>query len=126
MAIEELLGGDSLADKVKKEKKKKDKEKDKSKSIGSIFGGALSGTILQLVPNRLIVQSWRSTEFARGDLDSTLILSFWPERPGARIELTHANVADSDFAGVSEGWGRYYWTPWRNYLTAQTRQRPKN
>jgi len=90
------------------------------------FGGALSGTILQLVPNRLIVQSWRSTEFARGDLDSTLILSFWPERPGARIELTHANVADSDFAGVSEGWGRYYWTPWRNYLTAQTRQRPKN
>ena len=80
------------------------------------FGGALSGRILHLVPNRLIVQSWRSTEFSRRDLDSTLVLSFWPEKGGARIELTHVNVADSDFAGVSEGWGKYYWAPWRAYL----------
>ena len=80
------------------------------------FGGALSGTVLHLVPNRLIVQSWRSTKFSRRDLDSTLVLSFWPEKPGARIELTHVNVADSDFAGVSEGWGKYYWAPWRAYL----------
>ncbi|HKC17376.1 MAG TPA: SRPBCC domain-containing protein [Steroidobacteraceae bacterium] len=80
------------------------------------FGGALSGTVLHLVPNRLIVQSWRSTKFSRRDLDSTLVLSFWPEKGGARIELTHVNVADSDFAGVSEGWGKYYWAPWRAYL----------
>ena len=80
------------------------------------FGGALSGTILQVVPNRLIVQSWRSTQFAKHDLDSTLVLSFWPMRRGARIELTHVNIADSDFAGVSEGWSRYYWIPWRAYL----------
>jgi uncharacterized protein YndB with AHSA1/START domain len=80
------------------------------------FGGALSGRILHLVPNRLIVQSWRSTEFSRRDLDSTLVLSFWPGKGGARIELTHVNVADSDFAGVSEGWGKYYWAPWRAYL----------
>ena len=80
------------------------------------FGGALSGTILQLVPNRLIVQSWRSTQFAKRDFDSTLELSFWPQRRGARIELTHVNIADSDFAGVSEGWSKYYWIPWRAYL----------
>ena len=80
------------------------------------FGGALSGRILHLVPNRLIVQSWRSTEFSRRDLDSTLVLSFWPEKRGARIELSHVNVADRDFAGVSEGWGKYYWAPWRAYL----------
>ncbi len=85
------------------------------------FGGALSGKILHLVPNRLIVQSWRSREFSRRDLDSTLVLSFWPDGKGARIELTHVNVADRDFAGVSEGWGRYYWTPWREYLTRRNR-----
>jgi uncharacterized protein YndB with AHSA1/START domain len=80
------------------------------------FGGALSGTVLQVVPNRLIVQSWRSTHFARKEIDSTLVLSFWPHKNGARIELTHVNVADSDFAGVSEGWSKYYWVPWRAYL----------
>lgn len=89
------------------------------------FGGALSGTILQVVPNRLIVQSWRSTEFARTDLDSTLVLSFWPENDGGRIELTHVNVADTDFAGVSEGWARYYWNPWREYLSQTTKARKK-
>jgi uncharacterized protein YndB with AHSA1/START domain len=87
------------------------------------FGGALTGTILQVVPNRLIVQSWRSVNFHRRDLDSTLVLSFWPDKGGGRIELTHVNVADSDFAGVSEGWSKYYWTPWRAYL-AQTSRKP--
>ncbi len=87
------------------------------------FGGALTGTILQLVPNRLIVQSWRSTHFGKRDLDSTLVLSFWPDPGGGRIELTHVNVADSDFAGVSDGWSRYYWIPWRAYLGERARRR---
>ena len=87
------------------------------------FGGALTGTILQVVPNRLIVQSWRSTGFARRDLDSTLVLSFWPAPGGGRIELTHVNVADTDFAGVSEGWSKYYWIPWRAYLETSRRSR---
>jgi len=80
------------------------------------FDGALTGTILQVVQNRLIVQSWRSTLFGRRDLDSTLVLSFWPDQRGGRIELTHVNVADGDFAGVSEGWSKYYWLPWRSHL----------
>jgi len=87
------------------------------------FGGALTGTILQLVPNRLIVQSWRSTQFGKRDLDSTLVLSFWSDTNGGRIELTHVNVADTDFAGVSEGWSKYYWVPWRAYLEKSARRR---
>ena len=82
----------------------------------SAFRGARSGTILQLIPNRLIVQSWRSTQFAKRDIDSTLVLSFWTVGRETRIELTHVNIADSDFAGVSEGWSKYYWIPWRAYL----------
>ena len=80
------------------------------------FGGALSGTILQAVPNRLIVQSWRSTHFGKRDIDSTLVLVFKPHAKGGRIELTHVNVAEQDFAGVSEGWSKYYFVPWRAYL----------
>jgi hypothetical protein len=68
------------------------------------------------VPGRLIVQSWRSSEFGRRELDSTLVLTFWAHSRGGRIELTHVNVADSDFAGVSEGWAKYYFIPWRAYL----------
>jgi uncharacterized protein YndB with AHSA1/START domain len=87
------------------------------------FGGAITGTILQLVPNRLIVQAWRSMHFGKRDIDSTLILHFVSDGGGGRIELTHVNVADTDFAGVSEGWSKYYWIPWRAYLEQRARPR---
>jgi len=80
------------------------------------FGGALSGTILQVVPNQLVVQAWRSTNFGKRDIDSTLILRFLPAGKQGRVELTHMNVAERDFRGVSEGWSKYYFVPWRAYL----------
>ncbi len=82
----------------------------------SAFDNVLTGTILQVVPKRHIVQSWRSPNWGSTDLDSTLILTFWPEKDGGRIELVHVNVVDDDFAGVSQGWEKYYWSPWRAYL----------
>jgi len=82
----------------------------------SAFGGALSGTMLHTVPGRLIVQSWRSTVFHPGDVDSILILLFTPKGKSGRIDLMHVNVADHDFRGVTEGWKKYYWRPWRKYL----------
>jgi activator of HSP90 ATPase len=82
------------------------------------FGGAISGTILHVEPKRLIVQTWRSTHFLPESMNSVLVLAFCPEQAGGRIELVHVNVADEDFAGVSHGWEKYYWTPWRDYLSA--------
>jgi activator of HSP90 ATPase len=80
------------------------------------FEGSIAGTILHVEPKRLIVQTWRSINFSSDDIDSVLVLSFWPDETGARIELVQINVADRDFAGVSHGWEKYYWTPWRAYL----------
>ncbi len=83
------------------------------------FNGALSGRVLHVVPHRLIVQSWRASHWNPHDLDSILVLSFWPAGAAGRIELVHANVADHDLGGVTEGWEKYYWTPWRRYLESR-------
>jgi activator of HSP90 ATPase len=80
------------------------------------FDGMLSGTMLHVDPKRLIVQAWRSANWPADAIDSVLILSFWPEGDAARIELVHVNVPEEDFAGVSQGWEKYYWNPWREYL----------
>jgi activator of HSP90 ATPase len=80
------------------------------------FGGRLEGTILSLMPGRLIVQRWRSIEFKRGDLDSTLILTFNKKGKGCRLDLVHVNVPEHDFKGVTEGWRKYYWEPLKKYL----------
>ena len=85
----------------------------------SAFNDVLRGTILQVVPKRLIVQAWRSSNWGPADLDSTLILTFLPEPDGGRIELTQVNVVETDFAGVSSGWEKFYWTPWRAHLSRE-------
>ena len=87
------------------------------------FNGALSGKMLFTRPGRMIIQTWRSTGFGPRDLDSTLILTFWPRGKSGRIQLVHANVADRDARGVTEGWKKYYWDPWRAYLTKKRKRR---
>jgi activator of HSP90 ATPase len=89
------------------------------------FDGMLSGTILHIEPKRLIVQTWRSGQWPADAIDSILILTFLPEKKGGRIELVQINVADSDFAGVSHGWEKYYWTPWRAFLALGSKPRRK-
>jgi len=81
------------------------------------FDGMLSGKILHIERKTLIVQTWRSGNWPLTAIDSVLTLTFWPAEEGARVELVHVNVPEEDFAGVSQGWEKYYWTPWRNYLT---------
>ncbi len=83
------------------------------------FNGVLSGTFLQVVKPELIVQSWRSTQFNDSDPDSTLILSFVPEGDEGRIVLVHLDVPDHDYKGVTEGWEKFYWDPWRKYLKSK-------
>ena len=81
------------------------------------FGGLLLGTTLQVVKPLLIVQSWRSVNFADDDPDSTLIISFTEEEEGeGRIDLVHLDVPDSDFQGVTGGWESRYFAPWLTYL----------
>ena len=80
------------------------------------FNGALTGAILQIIPQRLVVQSWRSTKFNDGDPDSTLILAFAPEGTNGRIDLVHLDVPAHNYHAVVEGWETHYWGPWRRYL----------
>ena len=82
----------------------------------SAFGGMITGKMLAIVPNRLIVQSWRAKHWKRTDLDSILVLTFSRTRGGARIDLVHVNVPEHDHDGVTRGWESYYWKPWQVYL----------
>ncbi len=90
-----------------------------SKNVGgkfSAFDGMITGTNLAIVPNRMIVQSWRAKHWKKTDLDSILVLTFSRTRQGTQLDLAHANVPEHDHEGVSKGWEKYYWKPWRAYL----------
>jgi activator of HSP90 ATPase len=84
----------------------------------SAFDGMITGRTLEVLPKRLIVQSWRSGGWQDDDPDSILLLAFSAGRhPGTgRIDLIHIGVPDHDHDGVVNGWKFYYWRPWRAYL----------
>ena len=80
------------------------------------FGGMIWGRNLLIIPNKLIVQAWRSKHFRKSDADSIVVLSFTAARYSTRIDLVHVNVPFQDYKGVSEGWPKFYWKPWKAYL----------
>ena len=90
-----------------------------SRKVGgnfSAFGGTITGKMLVIVPNCMIVQVWRAKHWKKTDLDSILVLKFSKIKDGTQIDLVHVNVPEHDHDGVSQGWEKYYWTPWRAYL----------
>src|SRR5258708_33892640 len=48
----------------------------------SAFGGMLLGKNLVLIPNRMIVQTWRSSEWKKADPDSIVVATFEKSRSG--------------------------------------------
>jgi len=86
----------------------------------SAFHGMLQGRNIAVVPKRMIVQAWRSSDWKQPDLDSILILTFSKAPGGGQIDLVHANIPDHAYPGIRRGWPKYYWKPWTAYL----KQRP--
>ena len=86
------------------------------------FGGQLHGKNLAVVPNKMIVQSWRGPWRAQ-DLDSILVITFEKVAGGTQVNLVHSNVPEHDHKGVSEGWPKYYWEPWKAYLKRNKKQK---
>jgi activator of HSP90 ATPase len=93
-----------------------------SRKVGArftAFNGMLRGRNLVIVPNRMIVQSWRAKSWKKNDPDSILILLFHGAGRSGQIELIHVGMPDYDSLPIKKGWMKYYWTPWKKYLTAR-------
>jgi len=78
--------------------------------------GYITGKNFQLIKNRLIVQSWRASDWNKSDPDSTFILLFEQQGKHGIINMVHANVPDKHAAGIKKGWNDYYWKPWKKYF----------
>jgi activator of HSP90 ATPase len=95
-----------------------------SKKVGgkwTAFGGMLLGKNLVLIPNRMIVQTWRSSGWKKGDADSILVVTFEKSGGETKVHLTHVGIPEHDHTGVTQGWAKYYWEPWKTYLASRKR-----
>jgi activator of HSP90 ATPase len=97
------------------------------------WDGYIGGVNLHVVKDRMVVQTWRGSDWKAADPDSILVLLFLPEgrakggaRGGAtRLHVTHANVPDDQFEGVRDGWTEFYWRPWKAWLKREAAASPR-
>ena len=91
-----------------------------SREIGSAFSaydGALSGTILELVPDVKIVQSWRASDegWTPGHY-STATFSLEAVDGGTQLTFVQTGVPEQSFEDISQGWRDYYWDKMKQML----------
>jgi activator of HSP90 ATPase len=90
-----------------------------SKKIGAAYSawdGYIVGRNLALDPGRRIVQSWRTTEFAADDPDSTVTIEVKPLGAGTRLTLRHDGVPDGQTTYEASGWREFYFEPMLAYF----------
>ena len=91
-----------------------------SREVGGAFtayDGALSGSILDLVPDVKIVQSWRGSDegWAPGHY-STATFSLEAVDGGTRLTFVQTGVPEQSFEQISQGWETYYWPKMKAFL----------
>jgi len=80
------------------------------------FGGQITGRMIELVPNRRIVQAWHVAMWPEGVYS---IVKFELQRlgSGTRLILDHSGFAEEHRDHLDAGWPRMYWEPMKKYLS---------
>jgi activator of HSP90 ATPase len=77
----------------------------------------LTGRFLFLKKDKMIVQTWRAKSWKKKDPDSILVITLHKVKGGTRVDLIHTGLPEYDYRPIIKGWPKYYWRPWRKYLS---------
>ena len=86
--------------------------------IGDIFtawDGYITGKNIALKPRRRIIQSWRTSQFKKGQPDSLLTIDLLDNNMGTKLILKHKNLTEDD-EHYKAGWGVHYFEPMKQYF----------
>jgi activator of HSP90 ATPase len=72
------------------------------------FDGWASGTTLELIPDKKIVQKWRAAEWSEGHY-STVTFELQAEGQETRLDFTQSGIPEDRYEELEAGWVEYYW-----------------
>jgi uncharacterized protein YndB with AHSA1/START domain len=81
--------------------------------------GYISGTNLELVAGKKIVQEWTTTEWPKGYPPSRLKITLTAKGKGTLLKMVHSNVPAEQRNYYAEGWKDFYWAPMKKYFAAK-------
>ena len=83
----------------------------------SAWDGYITGTTLELEPDRRIVQAWRTAEFPVDGPDSRLEIVLDAVEDGTRLTLKHSDIPAGQGASYESGWVENYFEPMTTYFS---------
>ena len=89
-----------------------------SDKIGDSFtawDGYIKGKNIALEPNRMIVQSWRTSDFEEKEVDSQIEIVLNEVDGETDVTLIHTNLPESG-AHYKKGWDDHYFQPMKAYF----------
>lgn len=89
-----------------------------SDKVGASFttwDGYISGKNMELLENRRILQSWRTSEFLVSDEDSILEILLEPTTKGTKFKLNHTKIPQGQNQ-YYQGWIENYFVPMKDYF----------
>jgi activator of HSP90 ATPase len=89
-----------------------------SDKVGGEFeawDGYIQGKNVKLEPGKLIVQLWRTVEFAEEEEDSEIEVIFEPAPGGTKVTIHHTKLP-LDGMQYKQGWVDSYFTPMKEYF----------
>jgi activator of HSP90 ATPase len=84
-------------------------------SAFALFGGYISGRVIELVPTSRIVQAWRSGSWDAGAF-SIARFDIVQRGTGTRLTFTQAGFPAGEAPTLVKGWHDNYWQPMMKYL----------
>ena len=89
-----------------------------SRKVGGKFtayGGYITGTNVELVQDKKIVQTWHAADWPEGHA-SRVTFSLKPVKGGTRLTFAHTGVPDEHYESIQQGWVDNYWMPMKAML----------
>ena len=86
------------------------------------WDGYIRGKNLKLKRPKLIVQSWRNTEFAKGAQDHKIEVRLAKAGSGTKMTFIHSGLTPAGVRRYRKGWRDYYFVPMKKYFAAQKRK----
>jgi activator of HSP90 ATPase len=81
----------------------------------SLFGGRITGRMIEMVPGKRMVQAWRAGDWVAGAY-SIAHFDLAQRGPGTLLVFDHQGFPTGQAEHLAEGWRENYWVPLARYL----------
>ena len=83
--------------------------------VFTLFGGYITGRNLEMQPDRLLAQAWRTGAWAPGEY-SVVRFALAQTAAGCELVFDHRGFPDGEGGHLARGWYLHYWNPMRKLL----------